>query len=102
MKKFILALISSLSIIGCSSSNDTTRSTPISETTTSASYSPKKQQYMKSCVGTSQESFCSCQFDAMDPILSESIGNDWPTRNIEEKDFEKYISAVEIAVSECS
>jgi len=99
--KFSLALMLSFALIGCSSSNDTNHSSPISETT-SESYSPKKQRYMKSCVGTSQESFCSCQFDVMDPILSQSISDDWPTKGMEEKDFEKYVSAVETSINECT
>lgn len=66
------------------------------------SYSVEKQQYVQSCVETSDKSFCSCQFDVMDPILASSIGSNWSTKNMEEKDFETYVSAVELAVNECS
>lgn len=99
--KFLLTLILGFSLVGCSPSSDTSTSSPISETTASESYSPQKQNYMKSCVETSEESFCSCQFDVIDPILSQSIGNDWANKSMQEKDFETYISAVETALREC-
>lgn len=104
--KLLISLISALFLFACSSADETsdyeTSSTLTYEVSASETYSVEKQSYMQSCIDTSDESFCSCQFDVMDPILSSSIGNDWITKNMEEKDFEKYVSAVETAVSQCS
>ena len=72
------------------------------ETSTPISYSAEKQSYVQSCIETSDESFCSCQFDVMDPLLSSTIGSDWSTKSMEEQDFGVYVSAVESAVSQCS
>ena len=96
--KLSLLFILIFSVVACSKSDDTaTYEAPIPE-----SYSVEKQKYIQSCLETSDENFCSCQFDVMDPILSSSVGSDWSTKNMEEKDFEIYVSAVESAVSECS
>ncbi len=104
--KLPLLLISVFSLVACSPSNETAvyeeSSTITHEAPAPESYSVEKQQYVQSCVETSDKNFCSCQFDVMDPILSSSVGNDWSTKNMEEKDFEKYVSAVESAVSQCS
>lgn len=104
--KLALLLISVFSVVGCSPSDETAvyedSSKYIYEAPAPESYSVEKQSYMQSCVDTSDESFCSCQFNVMDPILSSSIGNDWSTKNMEEKDFGTYVSAVETAVSQCS
>lgn len=105
-KKISFFLIPIFFLVACSSSDETAtyNENPISTSDTSITepYSLEKQQYVQSCVETSEESFCSCQFDVMDPTLSSSIGSDWSTKNMEEKDFETYLSAVESAVSQCS
>ena len=104
--KLSLLFVPLFSIAACSQSDDTAAYEGSSTTTYEApapeSYSVEKQHYVQSCVETSDEKFCSCQFDVMDPILSSSVGNDWSTKNMEEKDFETYVSAVEAAVSQCS
>lgn len=104
--KLPILLISALFLFACSSADETSdyedTSTSTYEASASETYSVEKQSYMQSCIDTSDESFCSCQFDVMDPILSSSIGNDWSTKNMEEKDFGTYVSAVETAVSQCS
>lgn len=104
--KLSLLLISVFSLVACSPSDETAvyedSSTSTHEAPAPESYSVEKQQYVQSCVETSDKKFCSCQFDVMDPILSSSVGNDWSTKNMEEKDFETYVSAVESAVSQCS
>lgn len=107
MNKRVLFLLTSMFfLVACSSSDDTVAHeqspTTTSETSAVESHSIEKQQYVQSCVETSDISFCSCQFDIMDPILSSSIGSNWSTKSMEEKDFETYVSAVELAVSECS
>ena len=103
-------------LIACSPSNETAtyednatstlevEDSPTStlEISTPKSYSAEKQSYVQSCIETSDENFCSCQFDVMDPILSSSVGSDWSTKNMEEQDFGVYVSAVESAVSQCS
>lgn len=93
-------------LAACSPSDDTVTysgsQTSTSEVSTVEPYSTEKQQYVQSCLETSDESFCSCQFDVMNPILSSSIGNDWSTRDMEEDNFGTYVSAVESAVSQCS
>ncbi len=104
--KLSLLFVSVFSVVACSPSDETAISDYSSKTTYEApapeSYSVEKQQYVQSCIETSAESFCSCQFDVMDPILSSSVGSNWSTKNMEEKDFETYVSAVESAVSQCS
>lgn len=104
--KLLISLISALFLFACSSADETSdydsSSTNTYEALPPETYSVEKQSYMQSCIDTSDESFCSCQFDVMDPIFSSSVGSDWSKKNMEEKDFEKYVSAVEIAVSECS
>lgn len=93
-------------LVACSPSNETAtyedNATSKLEISTPKSYSVEKQSYVQSCIETSDESFCSCQFDVMDPILSSSVGSDWSTKNMEEQDFGVYVSAVESAVSQCS
>ena len=104
--KLSLLLFSVLSVGACSQSDNTAAYEDNATTTYEApapeSYSVEKQQYVQSCLETSNEKFCSCQFDVMDPILSSSVGSDWSTKSMEEKDFETYVSAVESAVSQCS
>ncbi|WP_367109783.1 hypothetical protein [uncultured Psychrobacter sp.] len=104
--KLPILLISASFLFACSSADETsdyeTSSTPTYEASASETYSVEKQSYVQSCIDTSDESFCSCQFDVMDPILSSSIGNDWSMKTMEEKDFGTYVSAVETAVSQCS
>lgn len=90
--------MSALFLFACSSPDDT----PVHEASIPETYSVEKQQYVQSCIETSDENFCSCQFDVMDPILSSVVGSDWSTKNMEEKDFETYLAAVESAVSQCS
>lgn len=104
--KLPLLLTSVCFLVACSPSDETAvyddSPTPTSEVSAPKSYSVEKQQYVQSCIETSDESFCSCQFDVMDPLLSSSVGSNWSTKNMEEKDFETYVSAVESAVSQCS
>ena len=101
--KLSLLLISVFSLIACSPSDETViyedSSKIIHEASAPKSYSVEKQQYVQSCVETSDKKFCSCQFDVMNPILSSSVGDDWSTKNMEEKYFETYVSAIESAVS---
>ena len=104
-KNIPLLLISIFLLVACSPSDDTVtyseNQTSKSEVSTIEPYSIEKQKYVQSCLETSDEGFCSCQFDVMDPILSASIGSDWSTKNMEENDFGTYVSAVESAVSQC-
>jgi hypothetical protein len=100
--KSVFFILLGMTLVACSPSNEVTNSQPVQDNVSSENYSAKKQSYIKSCVDTSTESFCSCQFDVMDPMLSNSIGQDWNTRNMEEKNFEKYVTAVESAVSQCN
>ena len=108
MKFFTIGLVSTfVLLVACSPTDETSTydsngSTATQETLAPETYSIEKQHYMQSCIGTSDESFCSCQFDVMDPILSSAVGSDWSTKNMEEKDFGTYVSAVESAVSQCS
>lgn len=105
-KNIPLLLVSIFFLVACSPSDDTVTysESPIStsEVSTVEPYSTEKQQYVQSCLETSDESFCSCQFDVMNPILSSSIGNDWINKDMEEDNFGTYVSAVESAVSQCS
>ena len=105
-KNIPLLLASIFFLVACSPSDDTATysesPTSTSEVSTVEPYSTEKQQYVQSCLETSDESFCSCQFDVMNPILSSSIGNDWSTKDMEEDNFGTYVSAVESAVSQCS
>lgn len=105
-KKILFLLTSVLFLVACSPSDETgtynESSTSTNEISAAEPYSTEKQQYVQSCLETSNESFCSCQFDVMDPILSSSIGSDWNTKGMEEDDFGTYVSAVESAVSQCS
>ena len=105
-KKISFLLTPMFFLIACSPSDETATynesPTYTSKASDTESYSAEKQRYVQSFIETSEKSFCSCQFDVMDPILSSSIGNDWSTKNMEEKDFGTYLSAVESAVSQCS
>ena len=62
---------------------------------------PKKIEYVKTCSETSSEELCSCQFDVIDPILSESINDNWTNQPIKEKDYDTYVAAVQKAVEKC-
>lgn len=64
--------------------------------------SEKKENYVKTCSEEMDKDLCGCQFDAMDPILSKSIGENWSTDGMKEEDFEKFVSAVEVAVDKCT
>ena len=108
MKFFTIGLVSTfVLLVACSPTDETatyeySSSTSTQEIPTPEAYSVEKQHYMQSCIATSDERFCSCQFDVMDPILSSTVGSNWSTKNMEEKDFGSYVSAVESAVSQCS
>lgn len=94
-----------LFLIACSSSNEADTHSEsenhVSEVAVVEPYSEDKQQYVQSCLETSDESFCSCQFDVMNPILTNEIGDDWSKKSMDEKDFGKYMSAIESAVNQC-
>lgn len=92
-------------LVGCSSPNESNsyeENHKIVSNDPSESNSDAKDEYVKVCTEKADKSFCSCQFDIMNPILSDKIGSDWSTKNMEEKDFGIYMSAVETAVNKCS
>ena len=105
-RKIAFFLTSIFFLVACSPPDETRTynesSTSTSEGLVVEPYSAEKQQYVQSCLETSDEIFCSCQYDVMDPLLSSSIGSDWSTKSMEEQDFGVYVSAVESAVSQCS
>lgn len=106
MKWKLSLLLVPVFLVACSSSNETAvydnSPAPTSEVSDPKPYSVEKQNYVQSCIETSDESFCSCQFDVMDPVLSSSVGSNWSTKAMEEDYFGTYVSAVETAVSQCS
>lgn len=101
--KLILLLVIGASLGACSSSEEIpsyeVNSESIYEAPNPETYSEEKQAY---CKETDNESFCSCQFDVLDPILTSAIGSNWSTKAMEEEDFPTYVSAVEAAVAQCT
>ncbi|UBX54142.1 hypothetical protein LDO52_16140 (plasmid) [Acinetobacter pseudolwoffii] len=95
LKTFLLVVLGAFTV-GCAPANDVSYDSPPPQ-----SYSPAKEKYMKTCIGSSEESSCSCMFDAMDPILSKSIGEDWASVGIKDEDFDTYASALEVANQKC-
>lgn len=90
-------------LMACSPSSNTSNqeadSTLTHEAPSVEAHSKEKKEY---CKEEEDKSSCNCQFDVMDPILTEAIGSNWSTKPMEEKDFGTYVSAVEAAVSQCS
>lgn len=101
--KLILSTLLVTSLIGCSSSNDGYSNTNSEVTVQQSPQTLKKRQnYVKSCSEQGDKDLCGCQFDALDPILSKSIGDDWSTTGMQEENFDKYVMALEVAVEKCS
>lgn len=87
-------------LAACSPADETENNTEHTyEATSTQAYSKEKIDY---CESEENKESCSCQFDVMDPILTNAIGENWSTKPMEEKDFGAYVSAVESAVSQCS
>lgn len=97
IRDITLISISAL-LISCSPANERTNQENIQQASNSESYTKEKREY---CAGTEDAESCSCQFDVMNPILTENIGSDWSTKAMEEKDFPTYTNAVEEAVRQC-
>lgn len=98
--KLLLIIMLGISIVACSdeSTEFEAISAPTYEAPNPETYSEEKKDY---CSDAEDKNSCSCQFDVMDPILTAAIGSNWSTKNMEEKDFPTYVTAVEKAVEQC-
>ncbi|AMN69041.1 MULTISPECIES: hypothetical protein [Psychrobacter] len=98
--KLLLIIILGISIAACSDESTAYEASaaPTYEALSPETYSQEKDNY---CADAEDKNSCSCQFDVMDPILTASIGSNWSTKSMEEKDFPTYVKAVETAVKQC-